>query len=40
MNKYQKIAFTAPAVLAVAFLIAHVYGLSGLGLEHVEEMHG
>lgn len=35
MNKYQKIAFTAPAVLAVAFLIAHVYGIYGLGLSIV-----
>ncbi len=32
MNKYQKIAFAAPAALAVAFLIAWVYGFDGLGL--------
>lgn len=32
MNKYQKIAFGAPVALAVAFIIALVYGIDGLGL--------
>lgn len=32
MNKYQKIAFGAFAVLAFAFIIAHVYSIDGLGL--------
>lgn len=32
MNKYQKIAFGAFAVLVFAFMIASLYNVSGLGL--------